>query len=253
MTDILGFGRSAKFVLGAGGTETTLEEILKNTNRPVAWSGVGHYPVLRILEKYSLEYYYIDTGYFGNGKRKTYKRITKNNLNDSRDIIERPVDRLSAINLDRTQYCRGEAILVIPPDQKVLTCWSPTENAERWVIDTINNLKKYTDRKIIVRSRVKSRADRVAHNKFTDALQDNVYATVVWSSNCAVESVIHGIPTVSLGPSATRKVSPFSIEQIDNIPNLENNLIESWLRHLSYSQFTDEEMLNGLAWKILNQ
>jgi hypothetical protein len=253
MNNVLGFGRSAKFVLGAGGTETTLEEILKNTNAPVAWSGVGHYSVLRILEKYSLDYYYIDTGYFGNGKRKTYKRITKNNLNDCRDIIERPVDRLSAINLDRTEYHRGETILVIPPDQKVLNCWAPMENVESWIENTVRILKQYTDRKIIIRNRVKSRADRVAHNKFTDALQDNVYATVVWSSNCAVESVIHGIPTVSVGPTATKKVSSFFIEQIDNIPNLDKDLVESWLRHLSYSQFTDEEMLNGVAWKILNQ
>jgi hypothetical protein len=253
MSKILGFGRSEKFVLGAGGTVTSFEEILKNTNTPVAWSGVGYHPILRILEKCSLDYYYIDTGYFGNGKRKTYKRITKNNLNDSRDLIQRPSDRLLAINLDKTQYKRGEKILIIPPDQKVLTCWAPTISADKWTAETLEILKKHTDREVEVRTRVKSRTDRVATNKFTDALQNNIYATVVWSSNCAVESVIHGIPTVSLGPSATKKVSPFSIEQIDNIPNLDKDLVDSWLKHLSYSQFTDEEMLNGTAWKILNQ
>lgn len=253
MNQILGFDRSANFVLGAGGTKTTLEEILKNTDKSVAWSGVGHHPVLRLLEKYSLDYYYIDTGYFGNGKRKTYKRITKNNLNDSRDIIQRPNDRLSLINLDRTQYKRGETILLVPPDQKVLTCWAPGIDAEEWTANTIEILKKYTDKKITVRNRIRSRTDRVVTNKFTDALQDNVYATVVWSSNCAVESIIHGIPVVSLGPSATKKISSYTIEQVNNIPNLDTNLVESWLRHLSYSQFTDEEMLNGTAWKILNQ
>ena len=56
-----------------------------------------------------------------------------------------------------------------------------------------------------------------------------------------------------MGPTATRKVSPYTIEQIDNVPNLDKDLVDMWTRILSYSQFTDNEMQSGLAWNLINR
>ncbi len=253
MTTVIGFGRAAPFVIGANGKVTSVEETFSNTSIPIAWSGVGHGALFQHILKNNLTYYYIDTGYFGNHKTKLYKRITKNSLNNNSKLITRPSDRLEKIIIDRTQYQRGKTILVIPPDQKVLNCWNPGVSASDWISQTVQDIKKYTDRPIVVRERIPSRTERVIHNKFTDALQQDVYATVVWSSNCAVESVMHGIPVVNVGPTATTAVSPYSISSIDEIPNLDKDLVEHWLRHLSYAQFTDDEMVSGLAWEIINQ
>lgn len=248
---ILGFDRSSNFAIGSGGISTVKEEILKQTCKTIAWSGVGHSDVYRHCQKNNLDYYYIDTGYFGNGKHKTYKRITFNALNDCRKLIERPRDRLDRLSLKKQNITRGNQILVVPPDQKVLNCWNPEINLENWISNTVNEIKKFSDRPVVIRERIRSRTDRLQHNTFVDNLTKDINVVVVWSSNCAVEAVLHNIPVVSLGPTATTQVSQYKVEKIDNIPALDNDLVETWMRHLSYSQFTEEEMLSGLAWEYL--
>jgi hypothetical protein len=250
---VIGFGRSEPFVLGSGGKIVTVEEALANKEIPVAFFGVGYTVLHNIIINNNLDYYFLDTGYIGNIKTKIYKRITKNNLNNTQDILDRPNDRLEKLTLDRTKFKRGDRILVIPPDQKVLNCFGRDLDANAWIDHTVNLIRKHTDREIIVRERIRNRTERMFYYKFTDALQDNIHACVVWSSNCAVESVLHQIPVVSLGPTATTKVSPFSINQIDSVPTLDEDLIDKWLRHLSYCQFTDEDMRSGFAWSYVNQ
>jgi hypothetical protein len=253
MIPVIGFARASAFVTGAGGRVTSIEETFSNTSIPVAWSGVGYAALYHSLLEKKLDYYYIDTGYLGNVKTKDFKRITKNGLNDFRPLKDRPNDRLSKLRIDSTPYNRGNKILIIPPDQKVLNCFSPNTSALSWIDNTIQQLKLHTDREIVVRERNRSRQERVTTDKFTDALQNDIHAVVVWSSNCAVESVLHNIPVINTGPTATTQVSPYSIEQADNVPNLDKDIVEKWKRHLSYCQFTSNEMLSGLAWEIINQ
>lgn len=252
---VIGFGRSAYFVSGANGTVCNSEDdIFLNTTLPIAWSGVANKRVYRHILEHKLDYYYIDTGYFGNIKTKDYKRITKNNLNNFSEIVETPSNRLDKLVIDCSQYKRGDNILVIPPDQKVLNCWAPGLTPNDWLSALDVELKKYTDRQIQIRTRPKvTRFDRRTYNTFLEHLQNNIHAVVVWSSNCAVESVLHGIPVVNMGPTATRKVSPYTIEQIDNVPSLDKDLVDMWTRVLSYSQFTDNEMKSGLAWNLINR
>jgi hypothetical protein len=117
---------------------------------------------------------------------------------------------------------------------------------------TISTIKKYTDRKIVVRHRPASREIRVTTDTFIEALQKDISAVVVWASNCGVEAAQHGIPVVSLGPSACTQISG-KIEQIDNLPTLDADLTETWLRWLSYNQFSLPETESGLAWRILQE
>lgn len=253
MIPCVGFGRAANFVIGAQGSVLSKEEVLTSCYHPIAWSGVGHYQILEHVKNNNLDYFYIDTGYFGNQKTKLYKRITKNDLNDNRNIIDRPADRIDKLHLDYTWYPRGDDILIVPPDAKVLRCFANHISVDSWIQDTIAIIRSYSQRKIIVRTRNKSRAARIKNDRFIDVLQNNINSVVVWSSNCAVESIIHGIPVISLGPTATRKISPWTIDKIEELPNLEKNLVDAWLRHLSYCQFTEEEMKSGVPWKYIIQ
>jgi len=56
---------------------------------------------------------------------------------------------------------------------------------------------------------------------------------------------------VSLGPSAALQVSG-KIENIDYLADPDPDLVEAWLRHLSYGQFTKKEMQQGICWRIIN-
>lgn len=240
------------FVRAIGGRMMTdVDEIYANTTLPMAYSGISKTAAKTQAEKYGLDYWNIDTGYLGNRQFKTWFRITKNGFQVSIPIQERPNDRLKKLRIDRTQFRRGNKIMVIPIDGKVAGAYKIPE-PDVWLQQTINTIKTYTDREIVVRHRPASRETRVMTDTFADALQNDISAVVVWASNCGVEAAQHGIPVVSLGPSACKYVSG-NIEQIDNLPTLDADQVEMWLRWLSYNQFSNPEVESRLAWDILQK
>jgi hypothetical protein len=251
---ILGYARKPKrvepFVQSAGGRMASQEEILANATLPMAVSGITKNIVPSIAQQHGLDWYYIDTGYFGNGEEKTWFRITKNNYQNIGPVMPRPADRLNQFQLDRTQYKRGQRILIVPPDPKISQAYR-LESPEQWIENVYSQIRQYTDRLIDVRFRPPSRNVRVLSDTFVDALKKDVWAVVIWASNAGVESLMHGIPVVSLGPSACTPLSG-TLEQIDSMPNLNQDQVDAWLRHLAYSQFSRREIANGTAWKILN-
>jgi hypothetical protein len=85
------------------------------------------------------------------------------------------------------------------------------------------------------------------------ALDKDIYCLVTFSSIAAVEAVMLGKPAIVLGPSAAYSVCSDSLEEIEKlyIPTLDE--VEEWAAHLAYCQFTEVEMRDGTAWKILNQ
>lgn len=253
---ILGCAKKDKwvgpFVRALGGRMMIdVDEIYANTTLPMAYSGISKTAAKTQAEKHGLDYWNIDTGYLGNRQFKTWFRITKNGFQVTIPIQERPNDRLKRLAINRTQFRRGSKIMVIPIDNKVAGAYG-LGDADTWLQQTIATIKNYTDREIIVRTRPPSRETRVTTDTFVDALQNDVSAVVVWASNCGVEAAQHGIPVVSLGPSACTYVSG-KIEQIDNLPSLDADLVETWLRWLSYNQFSNPEVESRLAWNILQE
>jgi hypothetical protein len=251
---ILGYAKKPKrvepFVQSAGGRMASQEEILNNTTLPMAVSGITKNIVPSIAQQRGLDWYYIDTGYFGNGEEKTWFRITKNNYQNVGPVVSRPADRLDRFRLDRTQYKRGQKILIVPPDPKISQGYR-LESPDQWIDNISSQIRQYTDRTIDIRFRPPSRNVRVLVDTFANALKKDVWAVVIWASNAGVESLIHGIPVVSLGPSACTPLSG-TLEKIDSLPNLNQDQVDSWLKHLAYSQFSRREISNGTAWRILN-
>jgi hypothetical protein len=240
------------FVKGCNATWATADDIQNNTQHPMIFSGVTTTMFLTQALRYKLDYYYIDTGYFGNAKKKNYLRATKNAYHNWFPIVERSRDRLDIANPDLTKFNRGNRILLIPPDSKICTAMNLSD-PEQWINDTVALIQQYTDREVVVRRRTMNRTNRLVEDTFINQLQQDINAVVVYTSNCAVESAMHNIPVVSLGRTGAVQVCPFDIKQIDSLPNVDTDLKESWLRHLSYSQFTNEEMSDGTAWRILNE
>lgn len=253
---MLGFAKKDKwvgpFVERIGGRMAIgVDEIYANTTLPMAFSGISKSSVKTQAEKHGLDYWNIDTGYLGNRQFKTWFRITKNGFQVTIPIQERPDDRLKKLRINRTQFTRGSKIMIIPIDSKVAGAYG-LPDPDTWLTQTIATIKTHTDREIIVRHRPASRETRVTTDTFIDALQQDVSAVVVWASNCGVEAAQHGIPVVSLGPSACAHVGG-KIEQIDNLPSLKLDLVEMWLRWLSYNQFSNPETEMGISWKILQE
>jgi hypothetical protein len=63
---------------------------------------------------------------------------------------------------------------------------------------------------------------------------------------------MHNIPVISLGHSATTSLYKYQLEDIEKIKPAYLSDKQAWLHHLAYSQFTREELLSGVSWKLIN-
>ena len=131
------------FSTGSNGKIVSVEEALDNIDIPLCWAGSHKETLYRHCIENNRKFYNLDTGYFGNTKRKEVVRVSINNLQDQGPIISRPVDRLDMFNTSLVNYQRGSSIVIVPPDEKISKVF---KLADSWVDDVIQELKKYTDR-----------------------------------------------------------------------------------------------------------
>ena len=237
------------FVQGAGGRISTWSKE-ETTMTPVVLRGITKRKEMAACRATGRDFYYIDTGYFGNGKKKTYHRITKNDVQWFGPIIDRPGDRLSKTGVQFTKFRReGRKILLAPPSQKLLNLYDI--NLEQWLEQTRAEIGAYTDREVVVRLK-QGRSVRQTTDTIQMALADDVYCLVTFSSIAAGEALLCGKPAITLGPNAAGPLCSHSVAEIENlkIPTLDE--VEAWARHLAYCQFTEPEMRDGTAWRILN-
>jgi lipopolysaccharide biosynthesis glycosyltransferase len=235
------------FVLGAGGQISTWDKI-ENDKRPVLLRGITKRKQMRACQEQGRDFYYVDTGYFGNGRKKLYHRITKNAMQNIGPVIDRPGDRLEATGISLTKFRPGSKILLCPPSAKVMVFYDL--DLDQWVADTINEIKKHTDREIVIRLK-KGRAERVSTDTMAMALSEDIHCLVTFNSIAATEALLLGKPAFTLGPNAAQSLCLSDLSKIEHpyIPTLDE--VYKWASHLAYSQFTENEMRTGLAWKIL--
>lgn len=198
-------------------------------------------------------FYYIDTGYFGNeGKGgKLYHRLTKNNLQYDGAIVERPDDRLKLTKIKVKPYRPGTKILICPPSDKVMAIFN-LPDASVWTNNIIKEIKKYTDRPIEVRLKPDSRSERVTTNTIYQAMEDT-HCLVTYNSIAATEALLHGVSAITLGPNAASALCPNTLENIDNIEHPDEDLKYAFVKNLAYNQFTEKELQNGTAWRIIHE
>ncbi len=236
------------FIQGCGGRLSTWKRE-ENTSTPVVLRGITRRKEMIACREANRTFYYIDTGYFGNGKKKTYHRITRNDVQYFGNIIERPADRFAATGVQLKKFRPGTNILLAPPSQKLLNLNNIV--LEDWLEQTQSEIKKHTDRPIVVRTK-QSRTARLVDDTMEMALDLDVHCLVTFSSIAATEALLLGKPAITLGPNAASPLCRHYIADIENlyIPTLDE--VEAWARHLAYCQFTEPEMRNGTAWRILN-
>ena len=237
------------FVQGAGGQISTWSKE-ENTKTPVVLRGITKRKQMDTCRETGRDFYYIDTGYFGNGKKKNYHRITRNDVQNFGPVRERPSDRFdrTGVSLKKVR-ADGSKILLAPPSQKLLNLYDI--DLETWLNQTLAEISANTDREVVIR-RKQGRSTRINDDTIEMALSQDIYCLITYSSIAAGEAILFGKPAITLGPNAAAAVCSTSISDIESInrPNLDE--ISAWARHLAYCQFTEVEMRDGTAWRILN-
>jgi hypothetical protein len=236
------------FVRGCGGQITTWSKT-ENTTTPIVLRGITKRKEINACRAQGKDFYYIDTGYFGNGKKKLYHRITKNDVQNIGPIIERPSDRFerTGIQLKKVR-ATGSKILLAPPSQKLLNLYEI--DLEQWLEQTLGEISAHTDREVVIR-RKQGRSVRINDNTIEMALDQDIYCLITYSSIAAGEAILHGKPAITLGPNAAAAVCSTSIAEIESIRRPSLDEVEAWARHMAYCQFTEAEMRDGTAWRIL--
>jgi hypothetical protein len=250
------------------------EELFKNSIPGVAPSifrGVVKRKYIQQHWQDKKDFYYMDTGYFGNfispgnpGGKKLFHRIVKNDL--QKHWLEKyPIDRWQEICKIDPRYKwtgwkkKGNKILIIVPNRKSCVFYGYEEGkaADRdetkptWLMNTIETIKKHTDMEIVIREKG-SRSARQHHSIF-DALDEGIFATVAFNSIAALESVIYGVPSFITVPCAASPLALTDLSQIAKPFYPDESIVHQHCASLAYGQFTPEEISNGTAWKILNK
>jgi hypothetical protein len=236
------------FVRGCGGQITTWGKT-ESTPTPVVLRGITKRKQMDACRTAGKDFYYIDTGYFGNGKKKLYHRITKNDVQNFGPVIERPSDRFdrTGVRLKKVR-ADGSKILLAPPSQKLLNLYDI--DLETWLEQTLSEISAWTDREVVIR-RKQGRSVRINDDTIEMALDQDIYCLVTYSSIAAGEAILHGKPAITLGPNAAAAVCSTSISEIEKIKRPSLDEITAWAHHMAYCQFTEVEMRNGTAWRIL--
>jgi hypothetical protein len=242
------------FARGCNASITSTEDfVYENSTDPIVLRGILKHKIMKRCWEDGRDFYYIDTGYFGNEKTasnpngwKLWHRIVKNNLQHG-EIIPRPDDRFKRFEKTFNPWKKtGRTILVAAPDEKPCKFYGITK--DDWVEQTVATIKQYTDRPVVVRERAAKRIDRIATDTLQAALDNDVYTLVTYNSNAATEAIFHGIPAFTMAPSnAASPVSLNDLSQIDTPYYPDKDKLYAWACHLAYGQFHINELKNGSA------
>ena len=216
---------------------------------PIVVFGIlrGTGDLIKQCEKINHTYYHIDHSYhFKSVEHKINNifddniyRITKNGL------MINYIDKLNNNDHERIKrYKRfyeikpwkktGDHIIIFPPSDHVKKWY----NIPNWEKQTIEKLKKYTNRKIII----KTKDDK---KSFKDLIL-NAWAVVSCQSSASVDALLEGVPSFCNEISMSKPVSYTDLSLIET-PFYPDNR-EEWFNSLLANQYFMDEIKNGVAW-----
>jgi hypothetical protein len=194
----------------------------------------------------NLPFWFIDSGYTNFVEpNKKWHRLTRNHLHFNNQFIA-PADRLTNFTtFPRPWRKDGEKILIVEPGPFAASIMHV--DPKSWTEEVSNELKKYTNRPIEIRSKTNK---KTRTSLYQTLLEGDYYCTVSINSNSAVESIWAGVPAITLDKHVSNTVTRNDLSQIND---LYYGSLGDWLAWLSYCQFTYDEFMDGTALRIVKE
>ena len=266
---------------------------LDNDKSPCIFRGLGKSPLIHKCIEKGIDFYYIDTGYYGNFTTKKWHRVSKNNLqtlnhiptdeiftrlfgkvygdkqvflnnNDGKKIprafhhkeshiFHNRFDGMGLGSRDNQRYTRRER------SNRILLV-PPSQKVFNHfggsAEEWTENFLKEAPKyttKEIILRPKVGRSDRQKFSLQTQLIKEGFDSLITFNSIASLEGILKGFPATTLGPNAGAYLSNNFIENI-NDPKYPTDLtIQSHLFYLSLGQFTIDEIANGWAFKVVNQ
>lgn len=173
------------------------------------------------------------------GENGGYYRFCVNafQMTTIRDV---PDDRWKALKTDVWPWSRtGRHIVVAEPSET----YERFHGIEGWTLRTVKRLNELTDRPLLIRNKEMQRSGRKLHEDLKGA-----HCLVTHGSNAAVEAAIMGCPVFVHQDSAASLVGRCDLARIEE-PVYPDR--QPWLSALAYSQFNEQELVDGTLWKTI--
>jgi hypothetical protein len=152
----------------------------------------------------------------------------------------------------------GEYILICGQHDKSLQ-WRDMPAMSKWVMNTIDAIRAHTNRPILFRPHPRCplqhiekefknvyRQNPVKINGTYDDFDisfNNIHATVSWSSNPGIHSVLNGVPAFVGTSSLAYDVGNTDLSQIEN-PVMPDR--QQWLNDYAHTEWTVQEITQGI-------
>ena len=167
----------------------------------------------------NIPYIYIDHGYFHRDFHMSWARFCVSNYHctDWR-LSDRGIPKMK-------EYRGGSDIVILPPADKVSFIY----NAHKWLDETIEQIRQYSKRKIVV----KRKSDGALINYIK-----NDHCVVSFGSVADIEASLYGVPVIVSDYSPAIPIS----NKLEDIENLTYPDREPWLRSLAAAEWHQDEM-----------
>ena len=204
----------------------------------------------------------------GGIKRGTTWKVGINGINSDANFGAKGNDstRADLLGLEAKRWTNdGQHILICGQHDKSLQ-WQGTPRMSNWFLDTHDEIRKHTDRPIVFRPHPRCRLEHIERglrhvyrqepkhidNTYDDFDMDftNVWATVSYSSNPGIHSVLAGVPAFVGTSSLAYDVG----NDIDFFHDIEAPLQPDrrlWMNDYAYTEWTLDEIAQGLPLKRL--
>ena len=204
----------------------------------------------------------------GGINRGTTWKVALNGINRTAYFSEQDNDSIRADSLGlvcKPWRTEGKYILICGQHDKSLQ-WQNMPRMSNWFLNTYDEIRKHTDRPIIFRPHPRCRLEHIERglrhvyrqeprhvaNTYDDFDMEfsDVWATISYSSNPGVHSVLNGIPAFVGTSSLAYDVG----NDIDFLHDIETPLMPDrtqWLNDYAHTEWTLEEIEQGLPLKNL--
>lgn len=250
--------RTRNFI-SPGQSSTVRKHALPSSCTGIAFSGIlrGNAHLFDLSIERGIDFYYIDHSYFNSGyARPMWMRVIKNGFAQNVILSNIDEDKFNSLGITIKNYNFKEKknIVVLPPSNSV----SRVFNQQDWEAKTIENIRKYTDRPIVIRKKngpimddfliTTASEERYEYDESLDSVLDNAYCVVTFNSSTALRALERGIPVI-----CDRYCPAFPLtHDFSEIENLQEKDRLPLFKSLASGQFTVKDIGNPKTFAYIN-
>jgi len=253
--------------LEKAGEEVQINED-KNSDIVVIWSVLWQGRMIgykRIWDECQLKNKPVVVLEVGGIKRNETFKVGINGVNREADFANQPVDdkRWKKLNIELKPWQSTGNTIIICGQHHRSHQWRNNPSMNLWFEQQINEIRKYTNRPILVRPHPRNPIgldikkwknvsykppqrdyNTIDDTDFKETLK-HTWAVINYSSNPAIIAVFNGIPVFVSEQSLCYDVGNISLNKINNPVMPDRN---NWANKLAYTEWTTEEIKQGLPW-----